>query len=121
MEVEKGVVVRDPLLLIVNGSEYAILSHNTFSSWASALLCLHQLVYLGVAGWTDTRRQKEEGVKEKQEHHKTWQEWECGFGLPGVESAEEEDDQTDNTLSIPPLHLLWDAVARCLWGADIWN
>lgn len=37
--------------------------------------------------------------------------------IPCIESAEEEDDQTHNALSIPPLHLSW--VSGGLRGADV--
>lgn len=38
---------------------------------------------------------------------------------PGVESAEEEDDQTNNALSIPPLHMSLGAVTRWFSGVDM--
>ena len=41
------------------------------------------------------------------------------LSLPGIESTEEEDDQTNNALSIPPLHLSWGAVTRRFSGADV--
>lgn len=41
------------------------------------------------------------------------------LNLPGIESAEEEDDQTNNALSIPPLHRSWGAVTRWLSGVDV--
>lgn len=53
MEVEKGVAVSHSLFFIVHSSAYAVLSHHTLSNCLSALLCLHQFVYLGVTGRTD--------------------------------------------------------------------
>lgn len=41
------------------------------------------------------------------------------LNLPGVESAEEEDDQANNALSVPQLHLPLGAVTRWLTGADV--
>ncbi len=55
VEVEKGVAVSDSILLIVHGSAYAILSHHTLFNRPFILLRLHQPVYLGVSGRTDTR------------------------------------------------------------------
>lgn len=43
------------------------------------------------------------------------------LNLPGVESAEEENNQTNNALSIPPLQLSWGAVTRGFSGADVWH
>lgn len=59
MEVKKGVAVRDSFLLIVHSPACSILSHNTLSTRLSALLCLHQLVHLGVTRRTDARGQTE--------------------------------------------------------------
>lgn len=53
MKVEKAVAVRDAIFLIIHSSAYAVLPDHTLTSGAS-LLCLHQLVYLGIAGGADT-------------------------------------------------------------------
>lgn len=63
MEVEKGVAVSHSLFLIVHSSAYAVLSHHTLSNCPSALLCLHQFVYLGVTGRTDTIETEVDCVK----------------------------------------------------------
>lgn len=43
------------------------------------------------------------------------------LNLPGVESTEEEDDQTYDALSVPPLHVISSAVSRGLSGAGVWH
>lgn len=119
MEVEERVAVSDSLLLIVDWSPHAVFSHVIFHSRPRAPLRLHQLVYLGVAGWTNATRQKQ-AVQEKNKsqilliifHVKN---------LPGIKSAEEEDDQTHNPLSVPPLHLSRAFLTRLIAGADIWD
>lgn len=115
MEVEKGIAVSDSVLLIVHGSAYAVLSHHTLSSCPTAFLCLHQLVYLGVTGRTDTGEETESVQKYK--YYKTGHQISFVLvlalvNIPSIESAEKEDDQTNNALSIPPLHCSWAAVIR---------
>lgn len=109
VEVETGVAVSDFLLLIVHGPAYAVLSHHTLSNCPSTLLGLHQLVYLGITGRTDTREGTERASVQKYKSNKTGHRIALVMdlarpNLPGIESAEEEDDQTNNALSVPPLH-----------------
>lgn len=39
--------------------------------------------------------------------------------VPGVEGTEEEDDQANDALSIPPLHHTWAALAWRLGAANV--
>lgn len=124
MEVEEGVAVGDSLLLIVHGSAYSILSHYTLpSSLSSALLRLHQLVYLGVAGRTDTKEDRKQhfhkNANNNQEQKVSSLTVSALLNLPRIECAEEEDDQTNNALGIPPLHLSCSAVTGWHSGADV--
>lgn len=41
------------------------------------------------------------------------------LNVPGIEGAEEEDDQANDALGVPPLHHPWAAVSWCLGAADI--
>lgn len=50
VEVEKGVAVGDFFLLVVDSPVHAVLPLDSVSAEPSALLCLHQLVHLSVAG-----------------------------------------------------------------------
>lgn len=50
VEVEKGIAVSDAVFLVIHGPAYAVLAHHGLSRGPFALLCLHQPVYLSVAG-----------------------------------------------------------------------
>lgn len=41
------------------------------------------------------------------------------LNVPGIEGAEEEDDQANDALGVPPLHHPGAAVSWCLGAADI--
>lgn len=59
VEVEKGVAIGDSVLLIVHSSAQAVLPDHALFNRPSRLR-LHQLVYLGVTGGSDTSREDKE-------------------------------------------------------------
>lgn len=104
MEVEKGIAVGDTVLLVVHGPAYAVLTHHSLSRGPFALLRLHQPVYLSVTGGTDAAGGTEI-VSEPPTSERAYSRMILLLLIvPGIEGAEEEDNQAHDALGVPPLH-----------------
>lgn len=112
---EEGVAVGDGIFFVVHGPMDSVLLYCGHSSGQTlAVLSLHQLVHLGVVGGADTEKDRNVRV-----HLETQPEMESDVlktvnlihnplvnannEVPGIKSTEQEDNQSHNALSVPPL------------------
>lgn len=103
---EEGVAVGHPVLLVVHGTPDSLLVCGIprIHGQTLPLLRLHQPVDLSVVGGADAAKSSASGFAESL-HGNT-----CRFfcsSIPGVEGAEQEDNQSHDALSVPPLRFPW--------------